>query len=77
MTSAREIDELTEVFNKVCDQTDWKAPIEVFTTGEGVTTIVRAIEFFTATHPKVALDVRTMKYIITSEGYRMGPAGDH
>ncbi|CAK0780102.1 hypothetical protein CCP4SC76_7220007 [Gammaproteobacteria bacterium] len=37
--------------------------------------IVEAIEFFTATKPQVDLNVDTMRYRITSEGYRMGPAG--
>jgi hypothetical protein len=41
--------------------------------------IVRAVQFFTATTPKVEVHggVEGGIYEFTSEGYRAGPAGDH
>ncbi len=70
-----DIDELKQVFNLVCDPKDWRAPIAVWVSGEAVLPVVAAIEFMTATHPSVQLDPERMKYLITSEGYRNGPAG--
>jgi len=49
----------------------------VVTYGEYVPVIVAAIRYFTATEPKIHVDTRTMKYLVESEGYRNGPAGDH
>jgi len=43
--------------------------------GEWVLPVVAAIEFHTATHPTVQLDVNRMRYLVESEGYRNGPAG--
>jgi len=70
-------DELGAVFAEVHDPDDWKAPIAVWCAGEAVLPICEAIRFFTATEPKVELDTARMRYLITSEGYRAGPAGDH
>ena len=72
-----QIEELRTVFGKVHDPADWKAPIAVWTRGEDVSVIVAAIEFMTATNPVVKLDSNTMRYYVTSEGYRNGPAGDN
>lgn len=69
--------DLRVVFDRVCDPVDWKNPITAVTTGEGVMGLVAAIEFFTATTPTVTLNTTTMRYLVTSEGYRQGPAGDH
>lgn len=69
--------ELKKAFDAVCDPTDWKAPIMAAMPGEAVNIVVAAIEFFTATNPKVGVAVGTMRYVVTSEGYRAGPAGDH
>ena len=69
------IDDLRTAFDAVCDPDDWKGPIAAWVPGEAVLTVCEAIRFFTATEPKVALDVETMRYLITSEGYRAGPAG--
>jgi imidazolonepropionase len=43
--------------------------------GEAVLTVCEAIRFFTATEPRVELDVETMRYLVTAQGYRAGPAG--
>jgi hypothetical protein len=69
--------ELDAIFSKLHDQNDWKAPIAVWCQGEAIMGICEAIRFFTATEPKVELNVGSMQYLITSEGYRAGPAGDH
>lgn len=65
-----DIEDLKQVFDKVCDQDDWKAPIAVWVPGEAVMPVVAAIEFMTATHPSVQLDPERMRYLIESEGYR-------
>jgi hypothetical protein len=70
-------DELSEAFGLVHDADDWRAPIAVWLPGEGVNIAVEAIRYFTATDPKVELDTTRMRYLVTSEGYRAGPAGDH
>lgn len=66
-------------FGKVHDPDDWKAPILARVAGEDVQLTVAAIEFFTATNPQVTYNHRggVMPFIIESEGYRAGPAGDH
>jgi|TARA_R100000093_G_scaffold68575_1_gene40272 hypothetical protein len=69
--------DLEAAFEKISDPEDWKGPISATMPGESVTLAVVAIEHFTATIPTVSLDVRTMRYLVESEGYRMGPAGDH
>ena len=69
------VDDLREVFHRVCDPQDWKAPIAVWVAGEWVLPVVAAIEFHTATNPTVQLDVNRMRYLVESEGYRNGPAG--
>ena len=69
--------DLEAAFDLVKDPTDWRAPIAVWVNGEAVNLTVAAIEFFTATNPRVSLDTVRMRYLIESEGYRNGPAGDH
>mgnify|MGYP003136989545 CR=1 FL=1 len=69
--------QLTDAFDKIKDPTDWKNPICARVKGEAVTLVVAAIQHFTATNPTVQLNQNTMDYIIESEGYRMGPAGDY
>lgn len=71
------MDELREAFDAVCDPTDWKGPIAATLPGEAVGLVVAAIKFFTATNPNVGRGVGPMRYVVTSEGYRAGPAGDH
>jgi hypothetical protein len=69
------VDDLKAVFDRICDPKDWRGPIAATMAGELVMAAVAAIEFYTATTPKVELDITTMRYLVTSEGYRMGPAG--
>ena len=69
--------QLLEAFNRMTDPADWRGPISVWVKGEGITIAVEAIKFFTATEPTVSLNMTQMLYLIESEGYRNGPAGDH
>jgi hypothetical protein len=69
--------DLEAAFHLVQNPADWRAPIAVWVNGEAVNLTVAAIEFFTATNPRVSLDAVRMRYLIESEGYRNGPAGDH
>jgi hypothetical protein len=71
------VSDLRKIFEKLADPQDWKGPIAATMPGEAVMGACAAIEYFTATVPWVRLDTRTMTYVVTSEGYRMGPAGDH
>jgi len=71
------VKDLEKVFNRLTDPDDWKAPIATRMPGELVNIAVAAIEFYTATVPQIAVDLTTMTYLVTSEGYRAGPAGDH
>lgn len=71
------IEDLEKVFAKLSNPDDWKAPIFASMPGELVNIAVAAIKFYTATVPTVSLDVKTMTYYVQSEGYRLGPAGDH
>jgi len=64
-----------EDVREVADPADWKGRIAATMPGECVCAAVAAIKFYTATIPKVALDVQTMTYLVESEGYRIGPAG--
>ena len=68
---------LRRTFDAICDPDDWRAPIAVWVQGEAVQQVVAAIAFFTATTAQVTCDTQTMRYGITSVGYRHGPAGDH
>lgn len=71
--------QLNDAFSAVEDKTDWKAPIlaRLPYDYELVTLTVAAIEFFTATKPTVSRRSNKSGYVISSIGYRQGPAGDH
>ena len=67
--------ELDGVFNSVKDRDDWKAPIDVLVLLRHASAVASAIEFFTATEPKIETTECLGVLRITSEGYRNGPAG--
>jgi hypothetical protein len=68
-------DELTRAFNIVAQPDDWKGHILAFVDPDELAITVFAIEFFTATIPVVSAFGPC--FLIRSEGYRAGPAGDH
>lgn len=70
-------EDLEKIFKACANPDDWKDAIFVEVSGELVLITVAAIRFYTATDPRVSLNPDTMRYLIQSEGYRMGPAGDH
>lgn len=80
----------TAAFSQVQNQQDWKNPVnaivEVSSRDEiGIGLYIAAIQYFTGTRPEIFLLDRTTlgggdevsKFRIVSEGYRLGPAGDH
>lgn len=70
-------DDLRRTFNEICDPYDWKAPIIKEIAFKQVKIAAAAIIYFTATEPKVSYNIETGTFIISSIGYRLGPAGDH
>ncbi len=70
-------EQLKAAFDAVSNPDDWKAPVFASMGGESVNVVVAAIRHFTATDPEVVLDVGTMRWVVSSIGYRAGPAGDH
>jgi len=66
---------LKEAFDKVADPKDWRNPIgPIRVTADDLPVTIRAIEYFTATNPKIGF-IESDEYSIWSEGYRNGPAG--
>lgn len=62
-------------FAAVQDKSDWRNPIDARVSGEQVHVTCVAIAFYTATEPVVEYDREIGDFRVTSEGYRMGPAG--
>lgn len=76
------VGDLKAIFAKMHDPADWKAPIAVWMSGESVSPACSAIRFMTATEPQVSYSaerhaITTRAFLVQSEGYRNGPAGDH
>ena len=74
---ATDIDRLRSVYSAVADKEDWKAPIDVVIPTKDLPITLEAIEFFTATKPEVIRSKNPGVVRVKSEGYRVGPAGDH
>ena len=70
-------DILRAVFHVVCDKKDWKAPIRCIVHKDTAPVVQRAVEFMTATTCDVTTADDTGHVLVTSIGYRRGPAGDH
>lgn len=70
-------EELEAAFNLVANPDDWKAPIYKIlpNMGTDVRLIRAAICHFTATIPQIKFGYDTV--VVSSIGYRAGPAGDH
>jgi len=71
--------ELLKAFNEVVEGQDWRDPIcFVIKDGKDFCLYRKAIENYTATNPLIKpSDQDPKQLIIFSEGYRLGPAGDH
>ena len=73
------IERLSNAFNAICNQKDWKAPIDaeidIISCGFSLDDAMEAVRFYTATDPSVSQTGQTT-YRIRSIGYRLGPAGD-
>ena len=69
---------LRYAFGKVANPKDWKGPIMAVVEKAMVHVVAVAIEFFTATVPTIIpADADGTKFVVVSDGYRAGPAGDH
>jgi len=71
--------ELSKAFNEVVKGQDWRDPIcFVVKEGKDFCLYRKAIEDHTATDPVIKpSDQNSKQFIILSEGYRLGPAGDY
>ena len=68
--------ELEPLFDKVCNQSDWKAPIDAFCRREDQQKVARAIEFYTATTATFTEPIPPCNDWVRVQaiGYRRGPA---
>lgn len=72
--------DLRAAFEKVSDPADRRGPISCRVAGEAVMMTMTAIEYFTATVGNVGYapaQNEALPFVITADGYRAGPAGDH
>jgi hypothetical protein len=69
-------DQMEGAFHKVCNPKDWKASIRAIINEADRDLVRRAISFFTATDCAFTPS-GDGKLLVTSVGYRVGPAGDH
>jgi hypothetical protein len=69
-------EELEKAFEKVHPPDDWKGRVGGFVEDKDLKVTVEAVIFYTATKPEVTPIIPGHLYLVVSEGYRMGPAGD-
>ena len=62
-------DELRPFFNKVCDPVNWKLPINKDVEEKDLAQIVKAIQWFTASHTTVYFNEVTKLFTVTAPGY--------
>lgn len=67
--------QLNTAFDKVADPADWRNPIYEVIDRDDVEVTVKAIQYFTAAPVEVKDLDWNDEFMITSPGYRMGPAG--
>lgn len=66
------------LFNAVCDQTDWKGPVNAKCGSHRLALkVADAIRFMTGTEPTISLNEVEDCWVVESVGYRAGPCGDH
>lgn len=71
--------ELEKIFKKVCNEKDWKAPIDIIIKAQNKdkNKISEAIIHFTGTVPTFENGDAPGFLLIKAQGYRIGPCGDH
>lgn len=82
--------QLKQAFDLVKSKKDWKDPIRAWCKTSEIERISRAVIHYTATEPIFTSPITVKKgeefsrfkagnvvCIVTADGYRMGPAGDH
>ena len=74
--------ELKAAFDRVSDKADWKAPINARVKinadhAREMNLIEAAIVFYTATTTFWHWDEAGKEWIVSADGYRRGPCGDH
>lgn len=77
--TAYHVDYLDRIFDTVCDENDWKAPISAVIPPRTFAVVDTAVEFFTATRIR-AIGIYpdgSGRILVEADGYRAGPAGDH
>ena len=67
--------ELEEYFNRVCDNDDWRAPIDTWIPEDDFTKTVMAVAHYTSTTLLAVERNDTGLIHVTADGYRNGPAG--
>ena len=68
----------TVFFEQIANKKDWKKPINAVIVAASKALVEEAIIHFTATIPTFEPVKNRPSYLrVRSEGYRMGPAGDH
>lgn len=72
------MERLKRAFELVENKEDWKAPITAMVSDADLNDVIEAIRFYTATEPVVTTMFSFPGFsLVTSCGYRLGPAGDH
>jgi len=73
VTNTQHADLMRFAFNQVCNQEDWKAPIDCLVPWELANVYIDAITFMTGVRPSYLKDGSMCR--LTCIGYRAGPAG--
>lgn len=72
------MERLKKAFEMVENKDDWKAPIKAMVSDADLNDVIEAIRFYTATEPVVTTMFAFPGFsLVTSCGYRLGPAGDY
>ena len=71
--------DLRKTFNALTDPKDWKGPICAWIPASLFGEASAAVEFFAAASLKITggPQLLTGRILVESDGYQMGPAGDH
>lgn len=71
------MEQLASAFDRVRDSRDWKAPIRAVIPAEDRSIVEQAVAWFTETVPHFEpVPGVPDRLVVTTVGYRLGPAGD-